>query len=309
MKSKLEWPFNLMADVNKKITDENRKLPECAEDAPEDIMAVVSYIFTDIAGRGLSRSKTRGAYSVVSRYRDNVTMKELAEGFGVTRNMVDVYIDKVMTMLAGYKRYHDLLKYGLTEYLRIVDHNALKRGRDLGYREGVLDTEVKSEQATFVRGYTKGYNDGICGLNNRINEITNDTPIENCDFSIRAYNCLKRAGVNTVSQLVALSEDELYNIRNLGRKTLDEILAFITKYRDVTNKEAEVETDQEKVEEVAQKIVAAVEEKVHEDKAKLVTTSKAAACYTPEELAEMKAKTHENAKRLYEAEKKALGLK
>ena len=64
MKSKLEWPFNLMADVNKKITDENRKLPECAEDAPEDIMAVVSYIFTNIVYSSSTKKMLTGAKRV-----------------------------------------------------------------------------------------------------------------------------------------------------------------------------------------------------------------------------------------------------
>ncbi|MDR9396129.1 DNA-directed RNA polymerase subunit alpha [Pontimonas sp.] len=49
------------------------------------------------------------------------------------------------------------------------------------------------------------------------------TPIESMDLSVRSYNCLKREGINTVSELVALSEHQLMNIRNFGQKSVDEV--------------------------------------------------------------------------------------
>ncbi|MDO4241555.1 MAG: DNA-directed RNA polymerase subunit alpha [Microbacteriaceae bacterium] len=48
-------------------------------------------------------------------------------------------------------------------------------------------------------------------------------PIEDLDLSVRSYNCLKREGINTVSELVALSEIQLMNIRNFGQKSVDEV--------------------------------------------------------------------------------------
>jgi DNA-directed RNA polymerase subunit alpha len=48
-------------------------------------------------------------------------------------------------------------------------------------------------------------------------------PIEDLDLSVRSYNCLKREGINTVSELVALSETQLMNIRNFGQKSVDEV--------------------------------------------------------------------------------------
>ena len=47
--------------------------------------------------------------------------------------------------------------------------------------------------------------------------------IEDLDLSVRSYNCLKRANINTVAELVAKSEDEMMKVRNLGRKSLDEV--------------------------------------------------------------------------------------
>ncbi|MBR1396702.1 MAG: DNA-directed RNA polymerase subunit alpha [Selenomonadaceae bacterium] len=47
--------------------------------------------------------------------------------------------------------------------------------------------------------------------------------IEDLDLSVRSFNCLKRAGINTVADLVARTEDEMMKVRNLGRKSLDEV--------------------------------------------------------------------------------------
>ena len=53
---------------------------------------------------------------------------------------------------------------------------------------------------------------------------TLETPIEEVEFSVRAYNCLKRAGIHTVQDLVNKKEAEVTKIRNLGKKSLKEVL-------------------------------------------------------------------------------------
>ena len=53
---------------------------------------------------------------------------------------------------------------------------------------------------------------------------TLETPIEEIEFSVRAYNCLKRAGVHTVQDLINKTEVEVTKIRNLGKKSLKEVL-------------------------------------------------------------------------------------
>ena len=53
---------------------------------------------------------------------------------------------------------------------------------------------------------------------------TLETPIEEIEFSVRAYNCLKRAGINTMQDLIDRKEVEVTKIRNLGKKSLKEVL-------------------------------------------------------------------------------------
>lgn len=53
----------------------------------------------------------------------------------------------------------------------------------------------------------------------KVLEIT----IEELDLSVRSYNCLKRAGINTVEELIKRNEEEMMKVRNLGRKSLEEV--------------------------------------------------------------------------------------
>ena len=51
-----------------------------------------------------------------------------------------------------------------------------------------------------------------------------ETTIEELDLSVRSFNCLKRAGINTVDDLVNTSEEDMMKVRNLGRKSLEEVM-------------------------------------------------------------------------------------
>lgn len=56
---------------------------------------------------------------------------------------------------------------------------------------------------------------------NKVLELT----IEELDLSVRSFNCLKRAGINTVEDLVSKSEGEMMRVRNLGKKSLEEVVS------------------------------------------------------------------------------------
>ncbi len=68
----------------------------------------------------------------------------------------------------------------------------------------------------------------VTGIMNAKQEDTKlkklETSIDDLDFSVRAYNCLKRAGVNTLGDLTAKSELEMMKVRNLGKKSLKEVM-------------------------------------------------------------------------------------
>ena len=77
---------------------------------------------------------------------------------------------------------------------------------------------------------------GFIGLTDRVNDVeilvvkdNNQTDkvleitIDELDLSVRSYNCLKRGGINTVEELIKKNEEEMMKVRNLGRKSLEEV--------------------------------------------------------------------------------------
>ena len=68
--------------------------------------------------------------------------------------------------------------------------------------------------------------------NNKYEDMT----IEELDLSVRSYNCLKRAGIQTVLELTQKSEEDMMKVRNLGKKSLKEVkeklMAFGLSFRD-----------------------------------------------------------------------------
>lgn len=74
-----------------------------------------------------------------------------------------------------------------------------------------LSDQVKSTEIMVEKEETK---------KEKVLEMT----IEELDLSVRSYNCLKRAGINTVEDLINKTEEEMMRVRNLGKKSLEEII-------------------------------------------------------------------------------------
>jgi DNA-directed RNA polymerase subunit alpha len=64
-------------------------------------------------------------------------------------------------------------------------------------------------------------------------------PIEDMDFSVRTYNCLKKASVNTVGELVLQSADDLMAIRNFGERSLQEVISKLAQFELALRSEEE----------------------------------------------------------------------
>jgi len=75
-----------------------------------------------------------------------------------------------------------------------------------------------------------GINDDVLSMDDIMKEGSTEVPnrgqqmmIEDLDLSVRSYNCLKRAGIQTVDELTQKTEDEMMRVRNLGKKSLKEV--------------------------------------------------------------------------------------
>ena len=60
-------------------------------------------------------------------------------------------------------------------------------------------------------------------------QVSDDLSIEVLDLSARAEHCLQRVGVTTIGQLCAMNEEELFRIRNMGKKTVEEVKDKLSK--------------------------------------------------------------------------------
>ena len=96
----------------------------------------------------------------------------------------------------------------------------------------ILPDEAISTAAKILCGHLKlfmdltdqvvtiGFNEKEDDRHEKVLEMT----IEELDLSVRSFNCLKRANINTVEDLISKTEDEMMKVRNLGRKSLEEVI-------------------------------------------------------------------------------------
>ena len=75
--------------------------------------------------------------------------------------------------------------------------------------------------------------------NNNEKEKVLDLTIDELDLSVRSFNCLKRAGINTVEDLINKSEEDMMKVRNLGRKSLEEVIAKLNSFGFTLKKDDE----------------------------------------------------------------------
>jgi DNA-directed RNA polymerase alpha subunit len=95
--------------------------------------------------------------------------------------------------------------------------------------------EQLAESAQWVRSAVP--DEPVDGGGNASTSRTDTPPIEELAIGARAYNCLKRYGIDTVGELVALPRAELAGFRNLGKKSLEQIELALALY-DLTTEEA-----------------------------------------------------------------------
>ena len=127
-------------------------------------------------------------------YKANFTVEKTRVGQSTDydRLLLEIYTDGTMTPEEAVSRAAGLF----TERLRLFTR----------FGDSIVTPEV-------AEGVKKGGGAG------RLNEV----PIEELDLSVRAFNCLKANDITTVGQLLSKKEEELLNLRNFGRKSLDEI--------------------------------------------------------------------------------------
>lgn len=96
-----------------------------------------------------------------------------------------------------------------------------------------MAAKVLIEHFELFLDLTEGVNNGesiMAEKNDNEKEKVLDLTIDELDLSVRSFNCLKRAGINTVEDLINKSEEDMMKVRNLGRKSLEEVIAKLNSF-------------------------------------------------------------------------------
>ncbi len=202
-----EYPMNLLDEIAHALHKEDWELSP-----PSDFEASLAYV--------LATLPERTAFCVTERYKNGKTYKEIGDEIGLTRERVRQIIAKALHQLAHHTRriYLELGVQGVIERKVYLARNAEFDDR--------LDAVV--ELLTDIAGRIKDMSDGemvsaMAKYSNERFSKQRQIPLEQLDLSVRSFNHLSRAGMHTVGDVLDTPTYDLMKVRNLGKKSLDEI--------------------------------------------------------------------------------------
>lgn len=142
-------------------------------------------------------------------------------------------IDSIYTPVLKANFYVDNTRVG-----NVVDKNKLTlevwTDGSIAANEAVsLSAKILIEHFELFLDLSEGVNDAgsiMAEKNDSEKEKALDLTIDELDLSVRSFNCLKRAGINTVEDLTNKSEEDMMKVRNLGRKSLEEVIAKLDSF-------------------------------------------------------------------------------
>ena len=105
-----------------------------------------------------------------------------------------------------------------------------------------LSAKILLEHLELFIGLTEGVSESesiMAEKNDNVKAQVLDLTIDELDLSVRSFNCLKRAGINTVEDLINKSEEDMMKVRNLGRKSLEEVIAKLNSFGFTLKKESD----------------------------------------------------------------------
>lgn len=172
----------------------------------DDVPEISLRRFSETVGSCLNEREKR---IMELRRRDGKTLKEVAEMIGVNGERIRQIEAHSERKLRGR-----LVTFLMEESVPKREYQALMaRYEGLKARHEQVMTSINETSPVPVN-----------------EEGVHDIPIEDIEMSVRTFNCLKRAKVNRLSQLLTLTEEQMLHIRNLGRKSAKEIMRIQTMY-------------------------------------------------------------------------------
>ena len=188
-------------------------------DDEEDLLKIepVSTI-TMLAVMEVARLSEREVKVLMFRYRDRLELYGTGKQFGVTRERIRQIEAKALRKMRGRKACREILQKGFYQWTQ----EQIRQRAD-----AIVEERIKQFKTQWLIDHPEPEYVAGDPVDPEINERASkmQMTIEELDLSVRSYNCLKRANINTVGDLVKRSYDNMMCVRNLGRKSLEEIIA------------------------------------------------------------------------------------
>lgn len=202
------WAEDLFVDVYR-VKDRSIPIPDDVTERFEDVIPNLPGNLPDV---------------IFMLYRDGMTLKEVGEELGKSGERIRQLREKALRMLRSPRRTAFMLMGtpGEEVYIGRVRAEELKEKAENDYTCRMMRKEIERLDRI------------IYAKNKILKDEQEAIPIEEWDMlnihlSVRGYNALKRSGVSTFGQLLALTHDDLLSIRNLGRKTAEDIMEELGK--------------------------------------------------------------------------------
>ena len=211
------WPYNLFNEIFGEEIDWIIN---------EENLTALDYLITtkNICGKG--------GTMLYLYYRENKTLDEIADIYHVTRERIRQFIALALRALrqSAMKKYIQIGKLGYEQFEKRVaillanEKKLNERSKELDEREAYLTQELRKASIEQKVEVPEKY------LNDSFN-----IPLEELDLSVRSFNCLRRAGYNTITDVITVLQTEdgsrtIKGIRNLGYKSYVEVIETINNY-------------------------------------------------------------------------------
>ena len=144
-------------------------------------------------------------------YKDNLTLEKIGKEHNITRERVRQITAK------GLRRIKSLIY----NYNRRKEQEMIIQANTLATEDLIIKRQLLLDEYKKTHNYTEEMKFYFGEIKNQA--LNDTTSIESLELSIRAENCLRRAGIKTIDDLCQKTETEMIKIRNLGRKSFKEI--------------------------------------------------------------------------------------
>lgn len=197
------YPKNLLSELN---------IP--ADNLPGDFNGTLEYVL-------YTKLSPRERIVIHGRFRDKKTLSEIGEECGVQKERIRQNEAHAIRKLRQHKT-RNVLTVGIREYCRKLQGGsysiAFQAGDQNGYKRGYMDCWRKRNRITLRKSTDVERTETV-----HTEAEVIDAGIETLDLSTRSFNCLKRAGRNTIRDVLDMTADDFLQCRNLGPKSMAEI--------------------------------------------------------------------------------------